>query len=147
MNISKEDLRLLPLEEERQIFLLRGGIPYFSVDMSKPEDFDKLPQDDVYAVVDLAATIPSYMNGYHPEQYVRSNIMGSYNLLEYCRKAKVDRLLFSTTVFDISLYAKPGVVLKPDLPYNFSYKGDHAVYVITKNTMREFSSIITKNMV
>lgn len=106
-----------------------------------------MPQDDVYAVVDLAATIPSYMNGYHPEQYVRSNIMGSYNLLEYCRKAKVDRILFSTTVFDISLYAKPGVVLKPDLPYNFSYKGDHAVYVITKNTMREFSSIITKNMV
>lgn len=48
-------------------FFTKRGIPYFSVDMSKPEDFDKLPQDDVYAVVDLTATIPSYMNGYHPE--------------------------------------------------------------------------------
>lgn len=119
-------------------FFEKRGIPYYSVDMSNPEDFNKLPQEDVYTVVDLAATIPSYMKGYHPEQYVRSNILGSYNVLEYCRKVKADRILFSTTVFDISLYAKPGVVLEPDLPYNFSYKGDHAVYVITKNTMREF---------
>ncbi|MFR3431472.1 MAG: hypothetical protein ACLTTH_15950 [Holdemanella porci] len=40
-------------------------------------------------------------------------------------------------MFDISLSAEPGVVLEPDMPYNFSYKGDHAVYVITKSTMRE----------
>lgn len=58
-------------------------------------------------------------------------------MLEYCRRNPCDRILFSTTVFDISLYAKPGVVLKPDLPYNFSYQGDHAVYVISKNTAIE----------
>lgn len=119
-------------------FFEKRGITYYSVDMSKKEDFDKLPQEDVYAVIDLAATIPSYMKGYHPEEYVQSNIIGSYNVLEYCRKVKADRIIFSTTVFDISLSAEPGVVLEPDMPYNFSYKGDHAVYVITKNTMREF---------
>ena len=97
-----------------------------------------LPRENVFAVVYLAAQIPSYMNGYHPDAYVKSNILGAYNVLEYCRQVHADRILFSTTVFDISLYAKPGVVLKPDLPYNFSYKGDHAVYVITKNTAREF---------
>lgn len=119
-------------------FFEKRGIQYYSVDMSKKEEFDKLPQEDVYAVIDLAATIPSYMKGYHPEEYVQSNIIGSYNVLEYCRKVKADRIIFSTTVFDISLSAEPGVVLEPDMPYNFSYKGDHAVYVITKNTMREF---------
>jgi UDP-glucose 4-epimerase len=30
-----------------------------------------------------------------------------------------------------------GVALKPNTPYNFSYAGDHAVYVITKNTAIE----------
>ena len=64
--------------------------------------------------------------------------MGAYNVLEYCRKVHADRVLFSTTVFDISLSATNGAVLKPDMPYNFSYKGDHAVYVITKNTAIEF---------
>lgn len=119
-------------------FFSRYGVPYYSVDISKKEEFEKLPEDDVYAVIYLAAQIPSYMEGYHPEKYVDSNIIGAYNVLEYCRKVKADRVLFSTTVFDISLYAQDGCVLEPDMPCNFSYSGDHAVYVITKNTAIEF---------
>ena len=118
-------------------FFARQGAPYFSVDLSKKEDFDKLPTENVYAVIYLAAQIPSYMAGYKPEAYIQSNIIGAYNVLEYCRKVKADRILFSTTVFDVSLSVKDGVALKPDTPYNFSYKGDHAVYVITKNTAIE----------
>lgn len=96
-----------------------------------------LPQEDVYAVIYLAAEIPSYMDDYQPDKYIKSNIIGAYNVLEYCRKTKADRILFSTTVFDISLSATNGAVLKPDMPHNFSYKGDHAVYVISKNTAIE----------
>lgn len=113
------------------------GVPYVDVDITKPEDFDKLPKDDVYAVVLLAAVIPSYMNEYHSDRYLKTNILGTYNVLEYCRKVHADRILFSTTVFDISLYEKDGAVLSDDLPSNFSYKGDHTVYVISKNTAIE----------
>lgn len=114
--------------------------PYFSVDLTDISSFEKLPQKDVYAVIDLAAQIPSYMKGYQPEKYIQSNILGGYNVLEYCRRVHADRILFSTTVFDISLYEieRPGTLLKPDMPYNFSYYGDHAIYVITKNTTIEF---------
>lgn len=113
------------------------GIKYFSVDISKKEDFEKLPKENVYAIIYLAAQIPSYMNGYQPEKYIQSNIIGAYNVLEYCRIVKADRILFSTTVFDISLSASDGTVLMSDTPLNFSYKGDHAVYVISKNTAIE----------
>ena len=119
-------------------FFEKRGMKYISVDITKMEDFNRLPQEDVYAVVYLAAQIPSYMKGYQPEKYVQTNINGAYNILEYCRKTHVDRVLFSTTVFDISLSAVDGNILQPDMPYNFSYKGDHAVYVITKNTAIEF---------
>lgn len=119
-------------------FFEKQGLKYVSVDISKAEDFGKLPQKNVYAIIYLAAQIPSYMKGYHPEKYIQSNIMGAYNVLEYCRKVQADRILFSTTVFDISLSAISNTILKPDMPYNFSYKGDHAVYVITKNTAIEF---------
>jgi len=118
-------------------FFDRLGVKYYSVDISRKEDFMKLPQEEVYAIVYLAAQIPSYMEGYHPERYIQSNIIGAYNVLEYCRKVKADRILYSTTVFDISLAVQDGVALKPDTPYNFSYEGDHAVYVITKNTAIE----------
>lgn len=113
------------------------GVKYIDVDITKPDDFSKLPTDDVYAAIMLAAVIPSYMSKYNAEAYLNTNIMGTYNVLEYCRKVKADRILYSTTVFDISLYAQDGLVLKPDMPKNFSYKGDHAVYVISKNTALE----------
>ena len=61
------------------------GIKYISVDLSKKEDFDKLPQEDVYAVIYLAAQIPSYIDDYDAEKYINSNIIGSFNVLEYCR--------------------------------------------------------------
>lgn len=115
------------------------GAIFIQVDILNKDDFRKLPQDDVYAVILLSATIPSYMDDYDGEQYLTTNIMGTYNVLEYCRMAKVDRILFSQTVFDISLYAAedPCTVLKPDIPPYFSYNGDHAMYVISKNTAIE----------
>lgn len=115
------------------------GISYISVDMLSKEDFNKLPQEDVHAVILLAAMIPSYMAEYNGEKYLQTNIMGTFNVLEYCRKIRVDRILFSQTVFDISLYATEDATktLKSDLPPNFSYSGDHAMYVISKNTAIE----------
>lgn len=116
----------------------RMGIEYIPCDITDPKGFDYLPVDNVYAVILLAAQIPSYMKEYQPQKYVQTNIVGTFNVLEYCRRVHADRLLFSTTVFDISLYAKQSnIVLKPDLPLSFSYKGDHAVYVICKNTALE----------
>lgn len=118
-------------------FFDQFGTKYYSVDVSQKDDFEVLPHDEVYSVIYLAAKIPSYMDDYRPEEYIQSNIIGAYNVLEYCRKAHVDRILFSTTVFDVSLSATANTVLKPDTPLNFSYKGDHAVYVISKNTAIE----------
>lgn len=113
------------------------GVPYISVDVTKPEDFKKLPTKDVFAVMLLAAQIPSYMKDYDGRLYLESITLGAFNVLEYCRKNSIDRILYTQTVFDISLSAGPNTVLKPDTPKNFSYTGDHAMYVIAKNAALE----------
>lgn len=112
------------------------GVEYVSVDITKESDFSKLPSSDVYAVILLAAQIPAYMDGYKPKQYLDSIIYGTYNVLEYCRSLNVDRILFSTSCFDVWEYPKD-MVIKPDVPLNFSYTGDHAMYVISKNAAIE----------
>ena len=87
-------------------------------------------------MIDLAAEIPSYMSDYDPRKYIDSIVVGTTNVLEYCRKVKADRILFSQTVFDVSLYSQDHVLDPYDKP-NFSYTGDHAVYVIAKNCALE----------
>jgi UDP-glucose 4-epimerase len=118
-------------------FFTKRGIDYYSVDVANEEDFAKLPTDNVHAVILLSAQIPSYMDEYAPRKYVDSIIYGAFNVLEFCRKNKVDRILYTQTVFDVSLYPHDQVI-QPDVPRNFAYTGDHAMYVISKNTAVEF---------
>ena len=117
---DKEKFEIIAVGRRKTDIFEKMGIRYYSVDISKEEDFEKLPTDNIYAVMLLAAQIPSYMDDYNPKKYIDSNIVGAFNVLEYCRKTHADRIIYTQTVFDISLSAKDGVVLKPDTPTNFS---------------------------
>ena len=134
---KKDEYEIIASGRRETDFFSKRGIEYYSVDVTKEEDFDKLPSENVYAVMLLAAQIPSYMDKYQPRKYVDSIVLGAFNVLEYCRKINVDRIIYTQTVFDVSLYPHE-TILKPDLPRNFSYKGDHAMYVISKNTAVDF---------
>jgi UDP-glucose 4-epimerase len=134
---GRDEYEIIATGRRETNFFEGMGVRYYSVDITKEEEFAKLPTENVYAVMLLSAQIPSYMSTYEPKKYVDSIIVGGYNVLEYCRKAHADRIIYTQTVFDISLYDHD-IVLKPDMRPNFSYKGDHAVYVISKNTTLEF---------
>ncbi len=114
----------------------KEGIQYISVDITKKEDFNKLPQSNVKSVMLLSSATPSYMANYDPEKYLNTNIMGTFNVLEYCKKTKVDRIVFTQTTYDLWLYDHDSI-LKSDLPPKFPYSGDHAVYTISKNSAIE----------
>ena len=108
------------------------GIQYFQVDISKKEDFDKLPKD-VYAVVDLAGLMPARMKGYNPQKYIDVNITGTLNILNYCKENHANRILFAQSFGDIKDHAEKHPVLHPDMERNFSFTTDHTIYVMTKN--------------
>lgn len=76
--------------------------------------------------------MPGRMQGYEPMLYLETNVCGTWNVLEYCRKADVNRILFTQTIRDLG--NKIGKeIIEADAARDFSYKGDHAVYVISKN--------------
>ncbi|MBR0133679.1 NAD(P)-dependent oxidoreductase [Candidatus Saccharibacteria bacterium] len=106
-------------------------IPYVQVDITNKADFEKLPQKDVYAVIDFAGALPAYVN-YTDEDYIKININGTLNICEYCRKSGADRIVFTQTWADLNGYLKEGKPLKADLPRKPILTGDHAVYCITK---------------
>lgn len=107
-------------------------VPYYQVDIWRKEEFEKLP-GEVYAVVDLAGAMPARMKGYDPYKYIDVNVTGNLNILEYCRKAKADRILFAQSFGDIKDHAEDNPLLTVDLPRKFSFTSDHTIYVMTKN--------------
>ena len=78
-------------------FFSKNGIEYIEVDLCVADDFDKLPMEDVYAVVNVAGLLPAYMKQYDPFAYVETNINGALRILEYARKCHADRALYTQT--------------------------------------------------
>ena len=114
------------------VFSGNDKVQYISMDITNKASFMLLPaKADV--VVDFAGIMPARMRGYNPQQYVDVNITGTLNILEYCRLAKVDRILFMQSFGDIKDHGDRCTLLSANMPRKFSFKSDHTVYVLTKN--------------
>lgn len=109
------------------------NIPYVRLDVFSKQDFEKLPTQGVEAVVLLAALLPANVSEENPYSYVDINITGTINVLEYCRKIGVKKLLSTTSYADIQNSWQKDVPLASDSPRSYKLNGDHAVYVISKN--------------
>ncbi len=131
-NYSGSEFELVASGSRETDYFQKMGVDYYQVDITKREEFDKLPEN-VYAVVDLAGLMPARMEGYDPYRYIDVNITGNLNILEYCRKVKADRILFSQSFGDIKDYAEDDPLLKVDMPRKFSFTTDHTIYVMSKN--------------
>lgn len=107
-------------------------IPYIQMDITNKEEFIKLPQNDVYAIVDLAGYMPAASDGEHTEKMLNVNLIGTLNILNYCIKVNADRILFAQSFGDIVSHADKYPMLTVNLPREFSYNTDHTVYLIAK---------------
>ena len=114
-------------------FFADYGITYYSVDVRNKSDFDKLPCQDIYAVVNLAGMLPARMEGYAPQLYIDINMTGALNVLEYCVRAKVNRVIYSQSISDVSRLCGTPEPINSDAPTSFPLNNDHSVYSITKN--------------
>ncbi len=113
-------------------FFSEYGMTYFSVDIEKEEDFAQLPQENIYAVLHFAGMLPAVMEGFSATPYIQSIIQGTFNVLEYTRRVKAERILFPQTLFDIHHLFGTKVPIPADSQRQVP-KGDHWMYVIAKN--------------
>jgi len=132
-HLDHDEYEIVAIGRRKTDYFTRRGISYHSVDITHFDDFEQLPNEGIHSVIHMAAILPSSMEGYRPEDYIRCNVMGTFNILEYCRRVAVDRIVYTQTIRDIGQHIGKGYPLRHDMPRHFSFTGDHAVYVITKN--------------
>lgn len=109
---------------------------FFQMDVSDTEAWNNVPSD-IYAIIDFATTMPARMEGYDPGKYLRVNIKGTYNVLEFCRKNHVNRLLFAQTFGDILGHSEEDPILKIGMKPILDYADNKSVYITTMNTAVE----------
>jgi UDP-glucose 4-epimerase len=114
------------------------NIPCIEFDISKKEDFEKLPKENVEAIVLLSALLPANSIDNNSYDYVNTNIIGTLNTLEYCRTNNIKKIISTTSYADVVGFWEKDVALPDDHVRSYSLSDDHASYVISKNAATDF---------
>lgn len=118
------------------------GAQFLSLDITNKSDFDKLPTSDVEGVILLAGLLPANAkadleNEENAADYFEVNVIGAINVLEYCRKNGIKKVIGSCSYSDVSGAWGKGYPITEEEPRAFKFTGDHAVYVISKNACND----------
>lgn len=108
------------------------GIPYYSVDITKKNDFDCLKQENIETVVDFAGELPSRC-AYNPQALIRTITEATVNVLEYMKDVRASKIIFPTTPYDLFKYHETGEPIPADAVRSYPAVGDHSIYAIAKN--------------
>ncbi len=123
-------------------FVKNMGAEYATLDITNKEDFKKLPTKDVEGVILLAGLLPAnsktdISKDENAADYFEVNVIGTINVLEYCRKNNIRKLISCSSYSDVFGAWKKGYAIKETEPRDFHFTGDHAVYVISKNAAND----------
>lgn len=118
------------------------GARFVRLDMTKPEDFDLLPTEGVEGVLLPAGLLPANATADLEDEenaadYFEVNVVGTINVLEYCRKNGIKKIISTCSYSDVSGAWGKGYAITEDEPRDFKFTGDHSVYVISKNAAND----------
>ena len=106
------------------------------VDIRNAKTLNNL-SDDFDTVILIAGVMPAKMKGYNHQLYIDVNITGTLNVLEFCRKKNIKKIIYIMTFSDKAGQFYSGIPIKDDGENTLNYRGDHAVYSISKVTACE----------
>ena len=118
------------------------GAQFLQLDITQPGDFDNLPINDVEGVIVLAGLLPANAqadleNEENAADYFEINVIGLINILEWCRKNGIKKVISTSSYSDVSGAWGKGYAITEEEPRDFKFTGDHAVYVISKNAAND----------
>ena len=125
------------------------GVKYVNLDLNNVDDFNQLPTKEVEGVILLAGLLPANApvnldEDENAADYFRINVIGTINVLEYCRKNGIQRVISTCSYADVRGAWSSTKRITEDEPRDFIYTGDHAVYVISKNAANDVLEYYTQ---
>ena len=140
-NLVKDGNQVVGIGRSKADYFSKIGVEYFQGDIQDINFMNKLPLSSIDCVINLAGVQPSileYSEKTNLEKtlrgYLNINVIGVFNILDFCRKKEVPRYIYTTSHRDIEGHWANGKPLKPELPPKMNYNGDHVMYAITKTS-------------
>lgn len=122
--------------------LTEMGAEFVQLNLTNEADFEKLPKENVDGVVLLAGLLPANValqdsQSEPAADYFKINVIGAIHALEYCRRSGIKKIINCTSYADVKNRWTGDRALTEEEPRSFSFSGDHALYIISKNAISD----------
>lgn len=122
--------------------LVEMGAAFLKLDITDASSVRNIPSEGVDGVIVLAGLLPANAkadldNEENAAEYFEINVIGLINILEWCRKSGIKKVISTCSYSDVSGAWGKGYAITEEEPRSFKFEGDHAVYVISKNAAND----------
>jgi UDP-glucose 4-epimerase len=114
-------------------------IPYFHVNITDKNDFEKIQKIKYDAVIHLAAHQPANVNAknYDPKDYINVNVIGTLNILEFCRKNEVGKIIYASSHRNTQGLWTSGKAIREEDGRSIKYDGEYALFSISESAAQD----------
>lgn len=114
------------------------NIPYLAIDITNKDDFKKLEDAQFDAIIHLAALQPANFSvNYSPSDYIKINVDGTLNILEYCRVSKTKKIIYASSHRNTSGLWHKNVPIKEEYGRSQQYNGEYSMFSISESAAQD----------
>lgn len=136
--LSIEGFNVLAVDKggtEEAMYFEKAGIPFVQMDITKEADFNKLPKEEVEAVVNLACVQPANVKDedYDPAEYIKVNVLGMLNILKFSLKNNIHKILHTISHRNVQGLWELGETIDENSPRTIKYTGKYSMFSISES--------------
>jgi len=115
------------------------NVPYFHVNITNADEFRQFEAESYDVVVHLAATQPANVSEkkYDPKDYINVNVNGTLNILEFCRKKNIKKVIYATSHRNTQGLWINGKAIKESDGRSIKYSGQYSMFSISETAAQD----------
>ena len=121
------------INTRRETYYKKSNIPFVAINITEAKEFEGLPEKNINAVVHPAGLLSIDTAKYTARDYLMVNALGTYNVLEYCRKNDIKKIVYAMTHSDVNRSKE--LVITEETPREF---GGALPYIVSKISAMNF---------
>jgi len=127
------------ISEVGEKYFKEQGLPYMHLDITRKNELKALPKDGVEAVIHLACSQPANVSeeAYDPADYIKVNVIGTLNILEYCRMVSVDKIIYASSHRNTQGLWRHRKAIREEDGRALKYTGEYAMFSISESAAQD----------
>lgn len=133
------DVSAADISEEAADLFDSRQVRHFKVDITQKEQFAALGNEQFDAVIHLAACQPANVaeNKYDPKSYINVNVIGTLNILDFCRSSKSGKIIYASSHRNTQgLWARNRAISEDD-GRGLKFDGEYAMFSISESAAQD----------